>query len=93
MDIEFDFKGDPVGGVITKCKPAYLFQDLLTVFLLHVILSLFLDLMAFCVQRCLITNFTHFCFRFAGKGNRKCLVIFFSYTFEFYIRCRYMYRL
>ena len=20
MDIEFDFKGDPVGGVITKCK-------------------------------------------------------------------------
>lgn len=23
MDIEFDFKGDPVGGVITNCK--YLF--------------------------------------------------------------------
>lgn len=20
MDLEFDFKGDPVGGVITKCK-------------------------------------------------------------------------
>jgi len=20
MDIEFDFKGDPVGGVITNCK-------------------------------------------------------------------------
>jgi len=20
MDIEFDFKGDPLGGVITKCK-------------------------------------------------------------------------
>ena len=20
MDIEFDFKGDPVGGVITKCE-------------------------------------------------------------------------
>lgn len=20
MDLEFDFKGDPVGGVITKCR-------------------------------------------------------------------------
>ena len=24
MDIEFDFKGDPIGGVITNCKYIYL---------------------------------------------------------------------
>ena len=33
MDIEFDFKGDPVGGVITKCKDQEAFFEKLFVHL------------------------------------------------------------
>ena len=59
MDIEFDFKGDPVGGVITKCKLAvcvyfFVYSGYIQSFLLHVILSNFY-LMAFCVHGPLIT--------------------------------------
>lgn len=46
MDIEFDFKGDPVGGVITKCKLSvyvyFVYSGNIQCFLLHVILSIFL---------------------------------------------------
>ena len=27
MDIEFDYKGDPIGGVITNCKSFYNIQS------------------------------------------------------------------
>ena len=35
MDIEFDFKGDPVSGIVSKCK-----FELYVLYILHNILSL-----------------------------------------------------
>ena len=32
MDIEFDFKGDPIGGVITNCKLKYFFSSRILIF-------------------------------------------------------------
>lgn len=35
MDIEFDFKGDPVGGVITKCKSSHSIKNSLFPFFFY----------------------------------------------------------
>lgn len=68
MDIEFDFKGDPVGGVITKCKHCFSAFDTESVYVLFI----------FIMIKWLI-KFTHFYCRLAGKGKARMtfLPIFF----------------
>ena len=29
MDIQFDFKGDPVGGLVSNCKSTYTVQSII----------------------------------------------------------------
>ena len=36
MDIEFDHKGDPVGGIITNCKVALFFPKNILIFIFFV---------------------------------------------------------